>query len=143
MTALDRLISEPQMVEVDRVDLAAAPAQVWEAVRHGDLGRSPLIRALFAIRTRSSEPTRLRLEDMVSSPAQPGFQLLVDQPPHELAVGAIGKVWQNRIPFVHVEGPEAFARFGDPGFLKVAWALRVSPRERGGAHLEFELRTAA
>jgi len=51
MTALDRLIPAPAMVEIDHVVLAAQPAQVWERIRHADLAESPLIRALFAIRT--------------------------------------------------------------------------------------------
>ena len=59
---------------------------------------------------------------------QPGFQVLVDDAPHEVVVGAIGKVWQLEIPFVHVADADAFAAFSVPGFVKVAWALRVSPR---------------
>ncbi|HEX7184669.1 MAG TPA: hypothetical protein VF756_22785, partial [Thermoanaerobaculia bacterium] len=99
-TALDRLIPAPRRVEVDQIDLAAPPARVWELVRHGDLARSPLVRALFAVRTLPSRlageraaGASLCMADLVSSPEHPGFQILVDEPPHEVAVGAIGKVW--------------------------------------------------
>ncbi len=54
MTALDRLIPAPAMVEIDHVVVAAQPAEVWKRVRHADLASSPLIRALFAIRTLPS-----------------------------------------------------------------------------------------
>ena len=51
-------------------------------------------------------------------------------------------MWRLRIPFVHVDGAEAFAAFAEPGFVKVAWAIRVSPLD-GGTHLELELRVSA
>jgi hypothetical protein len=149
-SALDRLVPLPRLLELDHVDLAAPPARVWQLVRHGELARSPLARALFAVRTlperlagRAPGPAGVRLDELVSSPARPGFQVLLDDPPHEVAVGAIGKVWQLEIPFVHVANPEDFARFAEPAFVKVAWALRVLPRGERDARLELELRVDA
>jgi hypothetical protein len=138
-TALDRLIPAPRLVEIDRLDLAAPPAAVWERVRHGSLAPSRLIRALFAIRTRGRGETALRLDQLVSSPEKPGFQILVEEPPRELAVGAIGQVWKPEIPFEHVADAAEFAAFDWPYFVKVAWAIRLSPRGNG-THLELELR---
>lgn len=137
-TALDRLIPTPRLVEIDRLDLQAPPWAVWHLVRHGDLVHSPVARALFAIRTLRTEPS-LRIDDLTSSPERPGFQLLVDEPPSELAVAAIGKVWQRDIPFVHVRTAGEFAAFEEPGFAKVAWAIRVTPHVMG-THLELEVR---
>ena len=54
---LDRLLPTPRLVEIEHVDIAAAPEHVWNRIRHGDLTPSPLIRALFAIREL---PSRLR-----------------------------------------------------------------------------------
>ena len=72
MSALDRLLPMPRMLEVDTVDLAVPPERVWEVVRHGDLGRSPFIRALFAVRTvparilgTQPEKTHLALDSLV------------------------------------------------------------------------------
>ena len=68
MSFLERLIPTPRLLEIDHVDLAASSDQVWAVVRHGDLGRSPLIRALFAIRAlpgrlsgREAESSSLRI----------------------------------------------------------------------------------
>ena len=72
-TALDLLVPAPRLVEIDRLDLAAPPAAGWQRVRHGSLAPSPLIRALFAIRTRGRGETALRLDQLVSSPERPGF----------------------------------------------------------------------
>lgn len=150
MTALDRLVPLPRLLEIDHVDLSAPPERGWAAVRHGNLGRSPLVRALFALRAiperlrgRHDEPTILRLDDMASTPERPGFQILVDDPPHEVAVGAVGQVWKAEIPFRHVDGPGAFAAVSDPGWIKVAWALRVIPRGDLGCRVEVEVRVDA
>ena len=150
MSALDRLIPNPRLLEIDRVDLAAPAATVWELVRHGALAQSRVSRALFALRTlvgRSTANTvalpTLRIDDMRSSPEHPGFQVLVDNPPHEVAVAAIGKVWHLDIPFVHVRTPDEYAAFAEPDFMKVAWAIRVSPRGEHQSHVELEVRVQA
>src|SRR5436305_10082845 len=104
-TALDALITEPRLVEVDHVDVAAAPKVAWDHVRHGDLGGSPLIRALFAVRTlpsrltgRDVEPLDLRIDGFASTD-RPGFRLLAEETGREVVVGAVGRVWEPDIPF--------------------------------------------
>jgi hypothetical protein len=150
MTALDRLIPAPRLMEIDHLDLAVPPERAFQAVRHGDLGRSPFIHALFAIRTLptrllrgQADPLVLCLDDFASSPDHPGFQILIDDPPREVAVGAIGKVWESDIPFVHVEDAAAYAAFSEPGEVKVAWALRVLPCGDRDARVEIEVRVDA
>ncbi len=149
MSVLDKLIRSPRLVETDHVELDAPPALVWHAVRHGNLARSRLVRALFALRTL---PTRLvggkaeaslRIDDLVSSFERPGFQVLAEDSGCEVAVGAIGKVWRADIPFVHVDSGDAFAAFVERGFVKVAWAIRVTPLRLNGTRLDLELRVAA
>lgn len=150
MTALDRLIPNPRLREIDTVDLAGSASQVWSRVRHGDLARSPAIRALFRIRTLPSRASAnggtrsaLAIDQLTSSPRAPGFQILADNPPREVAIGAIGKVWHLDIPFVHVGDAKEYGAFSEPGFIKVAWALCVSPLDGSSARLEVEVRVAA
>jgi len=151
MTALDRLLPAPRLVEVDHVDLAVSPARAWDEVRHADLGDSPLVRALFTVRTLAdriarrgaSEPFELRIDALRSSPEHPGFQILADDGASEIVVGAIGKVWHLRIPFVHVEGPEAFRAYSEAELVKVAWALRVTPVGQTDSRVTLELRVDA
>jgi hypothetical protein len=146
LDALDRLIPAPRLLEIDRVDLAADPERVWQTVRHGDLAQSPLARALFALRTLPERlsgkhvDNAIRLDDMRSTAEHPGFQILVDDPPYEVAAGAIGAVWVPEIPFVHVADAEAFAAYAEPGVVKVAWALRITRPAMGNTRLELELR---
>jgi hypothetical protein len=148
-TALDRLVPKPDLVEIDVVDLPAPVSQVWDRLRHGTLGETGPTRVLFALRTLADRRGTagsgggLRLDDMHSAPTAPGFQVLADDPPHEVVAGAIGKVWRLRIPFVHVPDADAFAAFAEPDFIKVAWGLRVTPVESRGTHDELEVRVAA
>lgn len=150
MTALDRLIPNPRLLETDRVELAAPAVRVWERIRHRDLPHSRIVRALFALRTLVSRartedrtPAGVRFDTMTSSPRRPGFQILVDDPPREVAVGAIGKVWRLAIPFVHVAGTDEYGRFAEQGFVKVAWAMRVVALEEHRTRLELEVRVDA
>lgn len=147
---LEQLIPAPRKVEVNTQDLAALPMAVWEHVRHGDLGDAPFARALFALRTLPSRlsrgsigPLRLGIDNLLSTPDQPGFQLLGEQPGHELTVGAIGKVWRLDIPFLHVESAIAYAHFAEPGWIKVAWAIRLEALGDAATRLFFELRIDA
>lgn len=149
MTILERVIPAPGLLEIDGVDLALPIDRAWEIIRHGDLARSRLVRALFAIRTLPDmlrgqrEPLRLSIDDFTSSVEHPGFQLLADEPPCELVVGAIGKVWQPKIKFVHVPTAEAFNAYDEPGFVKVAWSILLRPLGEHATHVSLELRVAA
>jgi hypothetical protein len=149
-TALDALIPAPRLREVHGVDLDIGPEEAWTRVRHGDLARARSIRALFALRTlpervagRGRQPAGIRVDDLVSTAERPGFQVLAETAPCEVAVGAIGKVWRLEIPFVHVADAGAYAAFARPGFVKVTWALRVLPRDGARARVEVEVRVDA
>jgi hypothetical protein len=149
-TALDRVIPAPALVEIDEIDVAVPPARAWELIRHGDLADAPLVHALFAVRTlpdriagRAGAPQMLRIDEMRSSPQHPGFQVLADDGHSEVVVGAIGKVWHLQIPFVHVKDADAFRTFSEPGFVKVAWTIRVAPRGESASRISIELRVDA
>ena len=148
MTALDLVLPTPRKLELSSVELALPPEEAWQLVRHGDLARSSLVKALFSLRTLPSrftgtvENVELRLDAIASSPAHPGFRILVDAP-REVVVGAIGKVWQLDIPFVHVQDAAAYAAFAEAGWVKVAWALRVLPWGERDSRIEIEVRVDA
>jgi hypothetical protein len=146
---LDRLIPAPRLVELDHADLGAPAARAWELLRHENLARSPLIRALFALRglpdrlRGKRQDPELRIDQLVSTPERPGFQVLGEDPGHEVVVGAIGKVWHPEIPFVHVGTADEFSAFAEADFAKVAWALRVVPRGEEACRVEIEVRVDA
>lgn len=150
MKALDRLIPTPRLLEVDEQDIAAPVLKVWQAVRHGDLGRGAAVRMLFAMRTlperlrgRQAQGAELRIDEMRSTPEHPGFQVLCDEPSQVVAVGAIGKVWLPDIPFVHVEGSDAYAAFQEPDYVKVAWSMTLDATHPDRTRLCIEVRVDA
>ncbi len=146
---LDTVIPMPRLLEVDRVDIAAPATLVWERIRHADLPQSSLVRALFAIRTVPARlrgevsASALRLDDFCPVPERPGFAILDEEQGREVVVGAIGKVWQTDIPFVHVGSADEFARFDASGFVKVAWAIRALPLDKSSTRVEIEVRVTA
>jgi hypothetical protein len=78
----------------------------------------------------------------VSAPEHPGFGILADEPPRTLVVGAIGKVWKSRIPFLHV-APDAYAAFSEPDWVKVAWSIDVRPLGEHASRVVIEVRVDA
>jgi hypothetical protein len=149
MSALDQLIPRPALREIDRAELAVDADRAWRAVRNLDLAQSAVVRTLFGIRTipdrlKANNPQlRMRLDNLISTPNRPGFQVLAENPPQEVAVGAVGKVWRPVIPFVHVADAAAFAAFSERDYVKVAWALRIVPEGESASCVEFELRVMA
>ena len=150
MSMLDHVAPAPALVEVDSVDLHVEPATAWEHLRHGNLGESGMVRALFAVRTlpdrvagHTAGPPTLCLDDLVSTTSHPGFQVLAEDPGREVVIGAIGKVWHLEIPFVHVATADAFRDFAEPGFVKVAWAIRVEPLGEHETRVTIEVRVDA
>ncbi len=149
MTAIDELIPTPRRLEIDTIYVRAPVDRVWDRVRHGELGKSRLVRALFALRElprrlrhEAEEPERFSIDTFAEHDG-PGFRLLVDEPQQELVVGAIGKVWLPEIPFVYVRDRATFTSFDEPGFIKVAWAVRLTPFEHGQTRVVLELRVDA
>jgi hypothetical protein len=146
---LDRLIPAPRLLEVDHVDLAVVPERVWDRIRHQDLAQSPLVQAFFELRaiperfSGKHQPTSLKLDELRSTPQAPGFSLLLEEPGHEFAVGAIGKVWHPVIEFRHVAGAAAFMEFSEPDEVKVAWSIRALPLGDHGCRVEVEVRVDA
>lgn len=160
---LDPFLPEPRLVEVDHIDVAVPAAAAYAAFRHLDLGRSPLVRGLFWLRTlpdrfsgAADGKVDLRLDTITGTGAgagtspgsgpgpgpDGGFRLLHDEPDVGFAVGAIGRVWEPEIPFADV-APADFAAFSEPGWAKVAWSLRAAPLGPHGARVIVEVRVSA
>jgi hypothetical protein len=138
--------------QVDRVAVAASPGHAYAAARTLDMSQVAFVRWLFQLRIlpdriaarfrgRPYLPMRSSGIDDITRPGS-GFRLLGEEPWREVVVGAIGKFWQPAIEYASV-APVDFAAFDRPGFGKLAWCIRVDPRESGGSWVGFELRVGA
>jgi hypothetical protein len=145
MTVLDLILPTPCKLERYSVELALPEANAWALVRHGDLARSRLVKALLAIRTLplrlsgTVNDVELRIGALASSPERPGFQILFDDP-REVVVGAIRQVWQLDIPFVKIPDTAANASFTEAGWVKVAWRSACRQGAKGAVAWRWRCR---
>jgi hypothetical protein len=149
MPHIDGFMPAWKLRQIDRVAVAATPAEAWAAVRAVDLYRLDFVRWLFELRTiperlvarlhgeRLATARVSQIEDFTGPGA--GFQILAEEPGVEVVVGAIGKFWRPAIEFAAV-APADFAAFAEPRFGKLAWCLRVDPRAGGGSWITIDLR---
>jgi hypothetical protein len=141
---LDRFMPRYDVVERHRIRVAA-PAQVtFAAAREMDLLRSAVARALFRGRelafgvTPGEGRARRPLVEMVQSI---GWGIL-SETGHEIVFGAIARPWQADVGFRALPAA-AFAAFDEPGYVKIAWTLRVDPAPGGGSIFRTETRATA
>lgn len=120
---------------------ASAERTYW-AVRNVDLGRSPLVLALMAIRGlphlitgKAKLSRRLTMDSLTGL----GFVVLSEAPPSEIVLGAVGRFWQldsGLIPF----GAAEFTSFDEPGYAKAAMNFIVEPIDDGRSTVVTETR---
>jgi hypothetical protein len=151
---LDRYLPRYDITETHAVVIDADTELTWQAVRKSDLSRSAVIRVLLELRSlpnrlqallkgQPSEPSRppLMLDDMERA----GFLLLGESPGHEIVFGTVVQPWKavtDDEPAPPVEAGR-FAEFDAPGYVKVAFNIRVEPYGSGRALITTETRTAA
>ncbi len=120
-----------------------APVErAWEAARHVDLARSPLIRTLMTARSaplirggRRVGVRSLRLDDLLRH----GFVVLAEDPPEEIVLGAAGTFWRPR-NVIHPVTAAGFADLDDPGVAKAAMNFAVRPVDDGRCAVLTETR---
>jgi hypothetical protein len=150
---LERLIPVARRREREHVDLAAAPERVWQMIRHEDLARTPVLRALVSSSVlpgpASGERAERRfcIDDFRPTAGEPGFRLLADEPPRHFSVGALARATRLRPSFLHFSDVDEFIAFAEPGSIKLAWSASIAPcgtKAMGdGSRLSFEFRIGA
>ena len=151
---LDRYLPQYDVTETHAVIIDADTDLTWQAIRRSDLSRSAVIRVLLELR---SLPNRLQrvLTRQPPGPARPpltlddmqraGFLLLGEWPGREIVFGTVVQPWKavtDEEPAPQA-GPGRFAAFDTPGYVKVAFNIRVEPYGSGRALITTETRTAA
>ena len=151
---LDRYLPQYDVTEAHAAVVAADTGLTWQAARRSDLSRSAVAQALLELR---SLPNRLQrvLKRQPPGPARPpltledmtraGFLLLGEWPGREIVFGAVVRPWKAVTGDEPAPQAEAsrFAAFHTPGYVKVAFNIRVEPYGSGRALITTETRTAA
>ena len=142
---LDRFMPAYEVVERHRVRVRASAAITLAAARDQDLLASPVIRAIFKARATAlgSRPDeRARPRPLIPQMLSLGWGILVDVPDREIVMGAVTKPWEPN-PRFHAIGPEQFAAFNDPEYVKIVWSLRADPLGADQSMFRTETRAVA
>jgi hypothetical protein len=126
---LDRFMPVYEVIERHRIRVAAPAELTFLEAVNLDLNRSAIIRALFKGREwilgggskgpAWSGPLIAQLRTL-------GWGVLAEVPGHEVVMGAFTQPWQSNVVFRSL-APEEFVSFQEPGYVKIAWTLRVDP----------------
>ncbi len=139
---LDRYLPEFDVRDRHEGVVRADRERAYAALRRLDLERSPVVRALFFVRTL---PERLRggvrrraHRAFLDSALAQGWVVLDEDPGRQLVMGAVTKPWEPVVRFRGMPGPE-FASFAEPGFAKIAWS--IAAEEEGPARTRLSIET--
>jgi hypothetical protein len=91
---------------------------------------------------RATPDDRPQPRGLVAATLALGWGLLAEVPDRELVIGAVTKPWEPNVTFRALP-PDAFAAFREPGFVKIAWTLRVEPLDAQTAIFHTETRAVA
>ena len=151
---LDLYLPRYDVTETHAVIVDADTNLTWQSIRRSDLSRSAVIRVLLDLRSfpnrmqrflkgQPAEAARppLTLDDMVRA----GFVLLGERTGQEIAFGTVVQPWKavtDDKPAPQLDAGR-FAAFDTPGYVKVAFNIRVVPYSSERALITTETRTAA
>ncbi len=131
--AIDRHLEVYDVRSYHSTEIAASVTETYRAARDVDLGKSPFVVALVAVRglphflTGKVRPSRsLTLETFLKA----GFVMLEENAPRELVMGAVGKFWRPDSGFVTLSADD-FPSFDEPGYAKAVVGLTVEEHGRG------------
>jgi hypothetical protein len=155
---IDDLMPRYDAVRTEHRVVAAPRDRVYDAVRETDfvatVAASPAVRVLFgaralgervvsAVRGRASaEPAPVESMRLADMGTHGEWVLLGEDPPHEIAFGAVGRFWAGETAWERIDAAD-FGTLDRPGLAKIA--CNFSLREYGGDRslVSYECRTLA
>jgi hypothetical protein len=126
---LDHFLPDYDVVESDHLPVAAPAETTLAAATALDLLASPLTRAIFKTREHimgSASQHANQKTALIEQVTSWGLRILAEKPGREIVFGAVTRPWRADVVFEPL-GPEQFASFQEPGYVKIAWTLRAHP----------------
>ena len=143
-TLLDDFIPAFDVVERHRIRILASPEATMAAARAVDLNDSPIIRAIIRVRAfamHDSPDHAERPRGLIAETTSMGWRVLADTD-REVVVGAAAQPWMPDVTFRPLDRA-AFLAFNEPGYVKIAWTLRVDSASADRTMFATETRVAA
>jgi hypothetical protein len=117
------------VVERHETRIRAPREAVWQTVRTLDFTRSPIIGALFALRSLpgllSGRARKRALGTTMDGLLRNGFVLLGERPGEELLIGVVGRFWRPSGDIVRLTADEVRA-FDRPGYAIGTWDFTLA-----------------
>jgi hypothetical protein len=142
---LDRFMPIFEVAERHHITVAAPAATTFAAAAEMDLNRSLAVRLIFRARewvmgsaSRQPAPPGAFLHLVKGI----GWGVLAERPGREIVMGAVTQPWLADVVFRPLP-PEQFARFNEPGYVKIAWTLRADPAGETRSVFRTETRVVA
>jgi hypothetical protein len=126
---LDQFMPAYDIVERHHIRVHAPAETTFATATDLDLMQSPISRAIFKGRELilGSEPdTVSRPRGLLAFTKSIGWGVLAENPSRQIVMGAVTQPWQANVVFQPLP-PSDFLEFDRPGFVKIAWTLRVEP----------------
>jgi hypothetical protein len=126
---LHRVMPTYDIAERHHIRVAAPAALTLQAAREIDMRRSRIIRSIFAMRgwlLHSAPDEGSRPGGLVALTTSLGWRLIAEDPGREVVYGAVTQPWKANVIFRGLSS-EQFTQFREPGYVKIAWTLRVDP----------------
>jgi hypothetical protein len=145
---LDRFMPKYEAGDRQKI-MVAAPAEVTlSAAMEMELESCALIRGIFKAREwilRSEPEDKMcpeRPRGLIARTKSLGWGVLAERPGREIVMGCATKPWEAN-PVFRTLSPDEFARFDEPGYVKIAWTLRADPAGNGESMFRTETRVVA
>ena len=142
---IESFAPNPDAIETHSIEIAASCETVYKVLWTADMGGSPLIKGLLALRSLPYlvlHPGRLRRRNRkitLQTIIESGFGQLAEEPGREIVLGVAGRFWQpigNILPFSR----ENFLGEVPPGFARAVWNFAVREADAGRTILSTETR---
>lgn len=142
---LDTFMPDYDVVERHHIRISAPREIVFAAAAEMNMERSPIIRAIFAIRAfvlRAKPDATPRPTGLLDQMRSLGWGELAMSPGREVVMGAVTQPWAANPRFQAIL-PGSFASFREPGLVKIAWTLRAESKRDGSCDFSTETRAVA
>jgi len=142
---LDEFIPEYEVAERHYVRVGAPAEMTLSVAADMDIRQSMIVDAIFSARELilGAEPNESILRrGLLAETMALGWGVLAEIPGREIVVGAVTRPWMAQVVFRALP-PDEFARFHEPGYVKIVWTLRADPIGADESVFRTETRAAA
>ena len=142
---LDRFVPDPDIRERFETTVRAPAAVVLDAAVGFDMQSLTSVRTIIRLRERllHSAPHEPRApQGLLEETRKLGWGLLAEEPGRLVICGARCQPWLADVKFVAIP-PEDFARYAEPGVVKIAWSLETIETAPNATRLAQETRAVA